>query len=149
MHPLQFVNSNLDAELMFIVTEGVRNFVETASKDSKGATRGQCCNLTAKLVFETICERHPEHADKFSEYEIQKVANDVFQAIETKDVGYLALYPQIAERLLHYMSVRLMGVPAVYVDPKTVSDRDYYSPFGQEGGFCNPMKLKLMAEDGY
>ncbi|WP_315921865.1 hypothetical protein [Mesorhizobium sp. SP-1A] len=149
MHPLQFVNSNLDAELMFIVTEGVRNFVETSSKDSKGATRGQCSDLTAKLVFETICERHPECADKFSEYEIQKVANDIFQAIETKDIGYLALYPQIAERLLHYMSVRLMGVRAAYVDPRAETHHDSYWPFGQEGGFCNPMKLKMLAEDGY
>jgi len=147
MHPLQFVNSNLDAELMFIITEGVRNFVEKKSPEENGATRGQCCDLTAKLVFETICERYPDHAVKFSQYEIEKVAHDIFQVIETKDVGYLALYPQIVERLLHYMSVRLMGVRAAYVDPRAETHHGSYWPFGQEGGFCNPMKLKMLHDD--
>lgn len=147
MNPLSFASQNLDAELMFIITEGVRNFVEGESQKVSGATRGQCCDLTARLVFETICERHPEHADMFSEYEIQKVAHDIFQGIDTKDIGYLSLYPQIAERLLHYMSVRLMGVRAAYVDPNTVPHQDHYWPFGQEGGFCNPMKLNMLHDD--
>lgn len=147
MNLVNFADQNLDAELLFIVTEGVRNFVQGKSSELKGATRGQCCDLTAKLVFETICERNPDHADMFSEYEIQKVASDIFQALETKDVGYLALYPQIAERLLHYMSVRLMGVRAAYVDPRSEAHHDSYWPFGQEGGFCNPMKLKMLNDD--
>jgi len=147
MHHLQFLKLNLDPELMFIISEGVGNFVEAARNDTKGPSRGQCCDLTAKLVFETICERHPDLAERFSEYEIRKVANDIFQAIENKDVGYRTLYPQIAERLLHYMHVRLMGVPAAYVDPRTERLHDSYWPFGQEGGFCNPMKLKMQKEE--
>jgi hypothetical protein len=147
MNLVKFADQNLDAELMFIITEGVRNFVEKKSSEKNGATRCQCCDLTAKLVFETICERYRDHADKFSQYEIEKVAHDIFQAIETKDVGYLSLYPQIAERLLHYMSVRLMGVRAAYVDPRAEPHRNGYWPFGQEGGFCNPMKLKMLHDD--
>ena len=152
MRPLQFVNSNFDAEFQFIIVEGVSSFVEGGNKPScsttgKGITRGQCVDLTAKLVFETIISRHPELAEKFSEYEMLKVANNIFQGMDCKDVGYRMLYPQIAERLLHYMSVRLMGVPTPYVDPNSRDDRDNYWPFGKEGGFCNPMKLKALNDE--
>lgn len=142
MDVLKFAELNSDSELNYIVTEGVRSLVESTEK----VTRGQCCDLTAKLVFETINERYPEYAEKFSEYEIVNVARDIFHAMSVRDAGYLVLYPQIATRLLHYMSVRLMGVQSSYVDP-SLEERDSYSPFGQEGGFCNPMKLKILGEN--
>jgi hypothetical protein len=48
----------------------------------------------------------------------------------------------VAEACILYAHDRLMGVKSAYKAERTYGD-DYW-PFGQEGGFCNPIKLKMM-----
>jgi hypothetical protein len=40
------------------------------------------------------------------------------------------------------MEVRKMGMRSPYVEPLRIWDD--YNPFANAGGFCNPMKLKMM-----
>ncbi len=147
MSVLRSIDSHLDAEMLWIVKE-------TASSlfDKNGGTvkRGNLCKAIGRVVGEVLINRVGDQVDRLGATrrltveEFERAGLDSLMGISDegprKDADAVILH--VAEACILYAHVRLMGVKSAYNTERTYGD-DYW-PFGQEGGFCNPMKLKMM-----
>jgi len=128
-----------DPELDWIVQETVDH--ATSTRHSLRSVFEALSNVVAA----TLHEREPALAPLLTADDLYAMAVAHWR---TKPDSWTQLprHAQAADILpvwLAYAQMRLMGMPSPWARPA----RDAYWPFGQEGGFCNPRKLKMLAED--
>ena len=96
----------------------------------------------AEAFTPVLHEREPESAKLFNAGDLYAISTAVFSAKGTPAWFRTASREDAAETLvfawLTYVHSLLLGAPS----PRTTYDD--YNPFANEGGFCNPMKLKMM-----
>lgn len=139
------ITKHLDHELHWIVDETVSNLF--AAERPKPLTRGELCKTVGKAVGETLIDRLGGETGLAIE-EFEKLGLDSIMAMdkETLESGSLVVSRYVAEACVVYAQGRLMGMKSPYKTPPRNPNADYW-PFGQEGGFCNPMKLKMLGDD--
>jgi hypothetical protein len=141
------INAQMDAELAWIVSETV----SLQFRDAEKVQRRIICKAVGNVVGSVLIERLGDKAAKaeFTVEEFEKMAVDsisaMSDAILSKGSDHIGFYA--AEACLVYAQARLMGLSSKY-NPIPRRPYDDYWPFGLEGGFCNPMKLKMLNEDG-
>jgi hypothetical protein len=144
MSAIEDIRRHMDAEFSWIVSETVSNMFSNA----ESVKRFVICQGVGRAVGETLIERLG--ADKVQtagltvgEFEkaADKSLNAMPESVKAKGAQSIATYA--AEACLVYAQSRLMGMDSPY-NPVPRRPHDDYWPFGQEGGFCNPMKLQLL-----
>lgn len=137
------IDRQMDKELYWIVTE--TSSVLFAS--SKTVKRGDLCKAVGIAVGQVLLDREPEYAEKIDIEEFEGVAWDAIRGMteETFAGGSDTVARHVAEMCVAYFEVRKMGMRAAYeTRPDPMAS---YNPFGNEGGFCNPLKLKMLHDD--
>ncbi len=141
MHLLKNVMRHLDAELFWIAQEAV----SLAFKGQETARRVDIVKAVGRSIGSLLLSREP--VDGISEKEFETLAYNFLlnmdESDRSKGSGYLA--ESLCEPCVMFFEMRKAGLANPYVS-RNVSYPDFY-PFGQEGGFCNPMKLKLLSDD--
>jgi hypothetical protein len=143
MSAIEDIRRHMDAEFSWIVSETISNmFIKAES-----VKRFVICQGVGRAVGETLIERLGEDTVKAADLtvgEFEKAADKSLNAMpETvKAQGAQSIAAYAAEACLVYAQSRLMGMDSPY-NPVPRRYDDYW-PFGQEGGFCNPMKLQLL-----
>lgn len=138
----RLIDSHYDHELDWIITERR----EALFRGRETVKRGAFCSEMGRIVGEVLIERL---GDKSEELELHpddfaKVGLDSLYSM-TDDVlagKAEAVSRYVAEACIVYAIGRTRGLKSAYSDSRKPSSE--YWPFGQEGGFCNPMKLKMM-----
>jgi len=100
-----------------------------------------------RSVGQLLIERNTNAKFTLNTQEFVLLAREIGFSSESHDipkertVEELAL--MVAEAAIHYAALRQLGLPSILKQEKS---EPVYWPFGQEGGFCNPMKIKMMNE---
>lgn len=133
---------HLDKEMSWIVKEGATRFFN----DHDDPKRGPFCESMGRIVGEIMIERLTspgEHLVPFTVDEFGKVARDSIMGMsdDIKKGTSDSMCYHVAQACVAHACLRSMGVKSQYA-PREVPGSDYW-PFGQEGGFCNPLKLKM------
>ncbi|MFG6080313.1 hypothetical protein ACEUZ9_000863 [Paracoccus litorisediminis] len=134
-----------DAELEWMVKEATDSLPRTSP--FRAFSEAVCDILT-----EVLHEREPELAALFDARDLQVVARGVWQRQSAEEMDQWLkggagqeMTQDLTHACLVYAHSLLCGAPAPKPGRAAVSNE--YSPFGNEGGFCNPIKLKFLAED--
>lgn len=139
------IEIQMDRELDWIVEETC-SVLFAAAEDGK-VKRGAIIDAIAKVVGRTLMEREPELADRIDVGEFDGIARDAIRGMteETFALKSSGVADHVAQMCVAYWEMRKMGMRATYETRPTRSSD--YNPFGNEGGFCNPMKLQMLYED--
>jgi hypothetical protein len=131
--------AQMDAELLWIAQESADNVF----KGRDTVRRIEIVEAVAKQVGQTLCERRGETV---KESEFISMARDVFFKLsaEERGAGTSYLAERICEACVAYLELRTLGIKTAYAPQMIYSD---YNPFANEGGFCYPIKLKLLYDD--
>lgn len=136
-----WIASHQDAELSYVMQ------VEIETLPNKLNYR-KFSEKLAEVFTKTMHNRDPELAKLFEASDLDTVSFEVF--------GRAGSYPwfnktprdEMAQTLvfawLTYAQSLLLGAPSPLKERKTRAH--YYDPFVNEGGFCNPIKLKNLEE---
>nr|WP_250807576.1 hypothetical protein [Neorhizobium tomejilense] len=138
----ELIDSHMDHEMAWIVEE-TTSILFRKNEDVK---RGFLCGEVGKAVGQLLINRLGDDASDLTVDEFERVAVDSITAM-TEEVfaGKSDAVSKFAARAcVVYAFSRMMGMKSPY-KPAYRHD-DGYWPFGQEGGFCNPMKLKMMGD---
>lgn len=133
------IRAHLDDELMWIVSETHSNVY----RDVKSVRRVDLCKTIGAAVGATLIEREGENAEGMEISEFETLASDSISGMseETLAAGSHVISMHVAEACVVFMECRKLGMRSPYIVKRIF---DNYNPFGNEGGFCNPMKLKMM-----
>lgn len=138
------IHRQMDKEFYWILHEiQTQLFQEYRDRDEK-MTRGKFCEGVAKKIGALLIAREGEAAKGIEIEEFRMVGYDAIYGIteEISAGGSTAVAEHVAEMCVAFMEVRKMGVRSPYLEKPKIWDD--YNPFANEGGFCNPMKLKMM-----
>lgn len=140
------IDRQLDKELFWILTETSSELFRKAKEDGDGTVkRGVMCKAIASSIGSALMEREGDLAKDVELSEFEEIAwKAAGSGRELLGEDSDAICESIAELCVAYMEMRKMGIAAPYPGRKARSLEDNYWPFGNEGGFCNPMKLKMM-----
>lgn len=140
------IDRQLDKELFWILTETSSELFRKAKQDGDGTVkRGVMCKVIARSIGSALMEREGDLAKDVELSEFEEIAwKAAGSGRELLGEDSDAICESIAELCVAYMEMRKMGIAAPYPGRKARSLEDNYWPFGNEGGFCNPMKLKMM-----
>lgn len=134
------IRGHLDDELQWIVQE-VKDGV--LARDVPKITRGELCRAVGMAVGAVLKERLGDKAADYTVEEFGDVAVDSIRGmgdeIFSQGSGVVAEYA--AEACVTYSEGLQMGLRSHYRKVERPAGWDY-NPFGQEGGFCNPLKLQ-------
>ena len=126
-----------DAEMQWILQEVLSNLF----KNKQAVKRGHLAESIGRAIFGVITERVPKIG--LTRYELEQTALDFLTNMPEKQnhtaqdtIFYLA------NNLLAYCSLRSLGLKSRF-EEKAAQE---YWPFGQDGGFCNPIKLKILED---
>lgn len=136
----QWATIQHDAELDWFVQETVEHAITI-----KNSFRNVYTAL-AEQIAATLRMREPALRGKLNAADLYAIATGT-QGQRDAAWHQAPRHQQIQDILplwLAYAHLLMMGMPA---HTQNVNDRETYWPFGQEGGFCNPMKLQLMRDD--
>lgn len=140
------IDRQLDKELFWLLTEASSTIFRKAREEGDGTVkRGDLCKAIGRSIGTALIEREGELAKDIELSEFEDIAWKA--AGSGKDLlgyGAEAVVESIAELCVTYMEMRKMGIPSPYRSSVPRGYRDDYNPFGTEGGFCNPMKLKIL-----
>lgn len=134
---------SVDPEMLYIATESAQSLFI----DKQTVKTIEVVKVIAKNVAGLIIERNQNEKLKFTEQEFIELAKSVafssshHEIPKERTVNDLA--ELIAETSMYYAGMRELGMPSIVQEVY----ENHYWPFGQEGGFCNPMKIKMMNED--
>jgi hypothetical protein len=96
----------------------------------------------AEAFTSTLHEREPASAALFNANDLYDIFTSVFSTKGKNDWFWSTNHEDAAHTLvfawLTYVHSLLLGAPS----PRTTYDD--YNPFANEGGFCNPRKLKML-----
>lgn len=140
------VNSHKDAELLWLIQASSENF----KKDEKNFKNGKFNTFSfykkvGIVVAKAIAEREG-FDDKYHQLNEKEAANYLWksysenQGNEKEYKSYEELVMPFVDELI-YQALLRTRVP---LDQENIMN-DYW-PFGQDGGFCNSNKLKMMAQ---
>lgn len=133
-----WVSRHLDAELLYIVQATISTLPTPVSFRTFS-------DRLAEAVADVIHERVPQSAALFAAADLKPLSSGVFRSIGGFEGFKANSFDKIAGDLsfawLTYIHALLLGAPS----PRAKTD--CYWPFGNEGGFCNPIKLKHLAEE--
>lgn len=143
------IDRHLDKELFWILTETSSAIFRKAKEEGDGTVRrGVMCKAIARSVGAALIEREGDLAKDIELSEFEDIAwKAAGSGRELLGPDADAVCESIAELCVAYMEMRKMGIAAPYPGKKARSYHDDYNPFGNEGGFCNPMKLQMMNDD--
>jgi hypothetical protein len=138
------IELQMDKELDWIVEETCSILFARAEDIGGVVKRGVLIDTVARVVAQSLLEREPEFAGRIDAKEFDGIARDAICGMteETLDLMSSGVAKHVAEMCVAYWELRKMGMRTTYEtrrDP--MSD---YNPFGNDGGFCNPMKLKML-----
>ena len=134
---------HLDKEMSWMVSEMTAELFRT----NEVVKRGQLCEAVGRLVGEIMIERLGPLEDGLLPFTVDEFGQLGLDSIKGMDEAIMsgksdrASY-HVAQACVAFACVRTMGMKSPYTQ-RHVPGNDYW-PFGQEGGFCNPMKLKSM-----
>jgi hypothetical protein len=133
-HP-RWAEMHRDAEMSFIIQSTISDLPKKLSF--------RVFSEALQDIFTSVLhDREPASADLFKASDLSSVSSKVFGAKGTTDWFFEVPRETSANTLvaawLVYVHSLLLGAPS----PR--EEHDTYWPFGNEGGFCNPMKLKMM-----
>jgi hypothetical protein len=140
----QRIRRQMDKEFHWFLHEiSSQLFREYRERDEK-MTRGKFCEGVAKRIGGLLIDREGEAAKGIELKEFEMVGYDAIYGIndEISAAGSDAVALHVAEMCVAFLEVRKMGVRSPYLEKPKIWDD--YNPFANEGGFCNPMKLKMM-----
>lgn len=136
----QWADIQHDVELGWIVQETL-----AAAIPVKNSFRN-VYEALADAVAMTLCEREPTLQGKLLARDLYPIAFG-YQVQRDEVWKKAPRFQQIQDIMplwLAYAHLLMMGMPP-HTQLRNAWDTDW--PFGQEGGFCNPMKLQLMRDD--
>jgi hypothetical protein len=144
MSAVEDIRRHMDAELGWIVSETVSSMFN----NSETVKRFVICQGVGRAVGQTLIERLGAEKVKAAGLTVEEFEKMADKSLHTmpdavKDKGAQNIAGYAAEACLVYAQSRLMGMDSPY-NPVPRRPHDDYWPFGQEGGFCNPMKLRLL-----
>ncbi|NTF16841.1 hypothetical protein G6L37_00180 [Agrobacterium rubi] len=148
---LDRIERHLDAELSWILTETSSAAFANATADSDGTRtvkRGLLCKAIGAAIGSVLLERE---GDLSKDVELSEFEDLAWKAAGSgsdllgKESNTVSV--SIAELCVSYMEMRKMGMPSPFPSRTPRSRLDDYNPFGNEGGFCNPRKLKALYDD--
>lgn len=146
MNAANDIQGHMDHELTWIISETVSSLF----RNTETVQRRVICARVGNAVGQTLLGRLGDRAKtaKFTVEEFEKLAVDSISSmgeeILSKGSDRIAFFA--GEACLVYAQARLMGLKSPY-NPVPKNPYDDFWPFGQEGGFCNPMKLQLLQDD--
>jgi hypothetical protein len=141
------IDLQMDRELDWIVEETCSILFARAKENGAVVKRGTIIDAVASVVGRCLLDREPDFADKIDVKEFDGVARDAIYGMTDETFERLSsgVAQHVAQMCVAYWELRKMGMRTTYEtrrDP--MAD---YNPFANEGGFCNPMKLKLLYDD--
>jgi hypothetical protein len=139
------IDRQLDNELLWILTETTAAVFRDARESGKDLKRGKFCKEIGRSIGAALIEREGDavHDIALSEFEeIAWKAAGSGKKLLGEDSDDAAM--SIAELCVAYMEMRKLGIDAPYPAPRPGSRWDNFDPFANEGGFCNPIKLKML-----
>ena len=134
---------SVDPEMLYVATESAQSLF----LNKQTVKTIEVVNEIAKSVAGLIIERNTNEKLKFTEKEFIELAKSIafssyhHEIPKERTVNDLAVL--IAEASMYYAGMRELGMPSIIQEVYV----NNYWPFGQEGGFCNPMKIKIMNEN--
>jgi hypothetical protein len=132
------IDRQLDHELHWIVTETVSGLFREAST----VRRVDLCKTVGLAVGRVLLERMQKDARDLKLVEFERLGHEMAgKKDETVEGGPHVTAARVAEACVAFAEIRAMGMDSPYVRRPSLYD-DSYNPFGNEGGFCNPVKLK-------
>lgn len=140
MTAAQWADVQQDAEMGWIVQETLEGAIAV-----KNSFRN-VYEALADVVAATLCEREPTLQGKLLARDLYPIASGHHAQRDDawKNAPRHQQIQDIMPLWLAYAHLLMMGMPA---HTERLTDRDTYWPFGQEDGFCNPMKLQLLRDD--
>ncbi len=105
----------------------------------------------AAIFVAEVAETQPDTTELFDASDLARVADGYFSRksrqgnpdwFQSVDLGVCAT--ELVRVFAIYAQSLMLGAPSPLQERSTRADR--YDPFANEGGFCNPVKLKLLAE---
>jgi hypothetical protein len=139
-----WVTRHLDAEMDFVL----KSMLETLEFPINFR---QLSEILAEAVTSVIHEREPETAKLFIASDLKPVSSGVFSLHHDQEGSWFqnaqlwSVAVELTFAWLTYIQALKLGAPSPVQERAWA--RDAYDPFANEGGFCNPMKLKLLDED--
>ena len=133
-----WMNAQMDTEMYWIVQETL-----STATQQKNSFRHVFSSL-ADMFAAALIERDPALDGRLEGSHLYKLAAE-HSATRSEDWKAASRTVQARDILhiwLSFVQMLRMGMPSPWAKPES----DGYWPFGQEGGFCNPMKLKLLNE---
>jgi hypothetical protein len=130
---------HLDKELHWILDETLAYIF----REKKTIRRVDLCKQVARSIGSALLEREGEAAKEIEIEEFETLAYDMAgMGAEVLGKGSDNVGFRVAEACVMFLEIRKMGMHSPYRQkPSIWSD---YDPFANEGGFCNPIKLKMM-----
>lgn len=126
-----------DAEMQWILQEVLSDLFN----NKQTVKRGYLAEEIGKAIFSVINERVPKIG--LTRYELQQTALDFLTNMPEEQIHAAQdTVRYLANNLLAYCSLRSLGLKPQY---EAKAPQEYW-PFGQEGGFCNPIKLKMLED---
>ena len=137
-------HSHFDAEMRYVI-EGAHARVY---KDVTSVRRMDLCREIGRSVRGVLMDRLGDAAQDYTVEEFEQASVDAIQAMsdETLAAGSYAIAYATAEACVVYSEALQRGIRSPYRRVKRSPGSDY-NPFGQPGGFCNPLKLKYGNDD--
>lgn len=135
--------NTVDCELQYVATE-------TAQSMFIGKEKVRTWDLLAEVgrsIGQLLIERNTNEKFKLTTKEFVCLAREIGFSSESHEVPkertVEELASMVAQAAIHYAALRQLGMPSIVKEER---QEPVYWPFGQEGGFCNPMKIKMMNE---
>ncbi len=139
MSVLEKIDRQMDKELSWILDETLA----LVFRETKTVKRVDLCKAVARAIGSALLEREGEAAKDIELSEFETLAWDASgKGEEVLGKGSDKVGRHIAEMCVVFVEVRKMGMRSPYREKMSIWPE--YNPFGNEGGFCNPMKLKMM-----
>lgn len=144
MSASNLTHAHFDAEMRYIV-DGAHTRVY---KDVTSVRRMDLCKEIGRTVRGVLMDRLGDAAKDYTVEEFEEAAVDAIHAMsaETKAAGSHAIAYASAEACIVYSEALQRGIRSPYRQVKRTPGSDY-NPFGQPGGFCNPLRLKYGNDD--
>jgi hypothetical protein len=107
-------------------------------------------NLLAEAVTDIVYERAPQTAELFHARDLAPISRSVFSIKQSEDrewfksTCHYAVAKELSFAWLTYVHSLLLGAPSP-VEERRMAVMNF-DPFANEGGFCNPRKLKMLDE---
>lgn len=140
----QRIRRQMDKEFLWYLDEIQTMLFREYRERGEKMTRGKFCEGVARKIGALLIDREGAAAKGIEIKEFEMVGYDAIYGIsdEISNGGSTAVAEHVAEMCVAFMEVRKMGVRSPYLEKPKIWDD--YNPFANEGGFCNPMKLKMM-----